>query len=136
MANINDAYPSRYLSVEDLQGRTVSVVIDRVSKQTIGQGQNSEQKLVATLVGKKKEFVINKTNAKAIAKSHGDDYDNWEGKSISLAPREVEFSGETVWAIRVITPMPGAPIGKPVESLPARAAAPAKQPEALEGDPF
>jgi len=88
--------------------------------ETIGQGRDAEDKLVIYFAGKQKQFICNKTNANAISKLHGDDTDMWLGKVINIAPREVEFQGDTVWAIRVCTPAPG--------TTPARTAAAPRSP--------
>lgn len=115
MANINDAFPSRFLKVDDLQGRNVTVTIANAKIEEVGQGRDAGTKIVLGLVGKQKAFVCNKTNATTIAKLYGPDTDGWIGKSITLCPREVEFQGQMVMAIRVSLQAPA----------PHRAAAPA-----------
>lgn len=99
--NINEAYPSHFLKAEDLKGKTVNVLIAAVKLEEIGQGTKKERKLLVSFQGKEKKLVCNKTNANIIAKLHGDNTDNWIGKWITILPREVEFQGDTVWAIRV-----------------------------------
>jgi len=99
--NVNQAYPSKYLSADDLQGRQVTVQISNVTLEDIGQGNDKDRKLVLSFHGKSKQLVCNKTNSKTIAGLYGDETDNWIGKPIILMPREVEFQGSMVWAIRV-----------------------------------
>lgn len=101
MANINDAFPSKYLSASDLGGRSATVTIANARVEQIGKGAEAGPKIVLQFVGKQKLFVCNKTNAKTIASLHGDDTEDWLGKSITIAPREVEFQGNMVWSIRV-----------------------------------
>lgn len=101
MANINDAFPSKYLSASDLGGRSATVIISNARIEQIGKGAEAGPKIVLQFVGKQKFFVCNKTNAKTIASLHGEDTDGWLGKSITIAPREVEFQGNMVWSIRV-----------------------------------
>ena len=48
-----------------------------------------------------KGLVLNKTNAAAIAKTHGDDSDEWIGQAIELYPAVTQFNGNTVDCIRV-----------------------------------
>lgn len=99
---LNEAYPSKYLTAEDLDGRDITVTIEDVTLENMGQGQKKENKLMITMVGKKKAFICNKTNANTIAKILGsDDTDDWIGKKIIIGPREVEFQGEMVMSIRV-----------------------------------
>lgn len=119
MANINDAFPSKYLTAADLKGRSVTVTIANASIEQIGQGADKGPKIVLTFIGKQKSFVCNKTNAKVIAQLHGDDTDDWLGKSITIAPREVEYQGNMVWSIRVSLVAPAA-------AAPAKAAPKAK----------
>ena len=114
--NLSDAYPSRFLSAEDLNGQDVTVTIASVSLERIGQGKDAADKLVIGFSGKKKFFVANKTNAKTIAKLHGDETDAWVGQRITLGPRDVEFQGDMVTALRVSlkAPAAGAAPAKPV----------------------
>lgn len=130
--NINDAFPSDYLKADDLKGSNVTVTIESVSIEEIGQGQQKEAKLVLSFIGKKKRLVCNKTNAKTIAGLYGPEMDAWKGQSIILSPREVEFQGDMVWAIRVSLQKPTtvAPAGGREE----RFRAPVK-PEVMAGDP-
>ena len=129
--NINEAFPSDYLKADDLKGANVTVTIDEVGIEEIGQGQQKERKLILSFVGKKKRLVCNKTNANTIGKLYGTETDAWIGKSIILAPREVEFQGDMVWAIRVSLQKPtvAAPAGGREERF-----APPK-PDAIPGDP-
>lgn len=138
MANINDAFPSKYLSAADLNGRSATVTIANASIEEIGKGADKGPKIVLTFVGKQKAFVCNKTNAKVIAQLHGDDTDDWLGKSITIAPREVEFQGNMVWSIRVslVAPAAAAPV-KAVKASKAAAVAPAAEPAGESDDiPF
>lgn len=110
--NINSAYPSNYLKADDLQGKSVTVVIQKVEIEEIGQGRDKESKPVLYFRGKDKGVVLNKTNANTITKLYGGETDDWVGKAITLVPREVEFQGEMVLSIRVSLQKPGAPAQK------------------------
>lgn len=129
---LNEAFPSNYIAAADLNGQDVTVIIEEVKMERLGQGRDAEDKLLITFRGKKKGLICNKTNAKTIAKLHGDDTDLWTGKAITIGPREVEFQGDMVWAIRVSLKAPGAPapthgaLGKPAQ----RAAATEPEPTA------
>jgi hypothetical protein len=119
--NINDAFPSDYLKADDLKGKNVTVVIADASIEMIGQGHQKERKLVLSFFGKDKKLVCNKTNASTIQKLYGIETDDWKGKAITLSPREVEFQGDMVWAIRVSLQKPAetAAIAAPVPPPPA-----------------
>lgn len=94
----DQAFPSRYLKESDLQGREVTVTIDHVDTEKIGD----EEKVICYFKGKDKGFVVNKTCFSAIVKATGQpDTDDWDGQRITLYPTETEFKGETVPCIRV-----------------------------------
>jgi len=127
--NINEAFPSDYLKADDLKGANVTVTIDTVSIEEIGQGAKKDRKLVLSFVGKQKRLVCNKTNANTIGKLYGTETDEWHGKQIILRPQEVEFQGDMVWAIRVSlqAPRPVAPAGGRDVAPPRPAAAPVEE---------
>lgn len=116
--NINQAYPSNFLKADDLGGKSVTVVIQKVEMEEIGQGRDKETKPVLYFRGKEKGVVLNKTNANTITKLYGGETDDWIGKAITLVPREVEFQGEMVLSIRVSLQKPGAPSAKPADPEP------------------
>lgn len=118
MASINDAFPSDFLKCEDLQGKNVTVTIASAKIDEIGQGNNKERKIIIALLGKSKKLVCNKTNAKVIAGLYGDQIEGWANQRITLCPREVEFQGSMVWAIRVS-------LQRPATNQPAPMVAPA-----------
>jgi hypothetical protein len=123
---LTDAFPSNFLKADDLQGKEVTVKIEEVTLEELGQGNDKEEKLMISFQGKSKKLVCNKTNARTIEKLHGGDTDDWIGKRIILAPREVEFQGEQVWAIRVSLRNP--------EAAAATAKAVASKPEPSDND--
>lgn len=111
--NISQAFPSNFLKADDLQGKPVIVSIASAEFEDIGQGRDKERKIILGFTGKEKRMVVNKTNASTIAKLYGDETDGWIGQKITLMPREVEFQGEMVLAIRVSLQKPGAPTAAP-----------------------
>ena len=116
---LNDAYPSRFLTAEDLNGKDIAVTIASVELEDIGQGHDKSKKLVITMTGKKKAFVVNKTNAGTIAKVLGtDETEEWVDRQIIIGPREVEFQGNMVWSIRVSLKKPATASAKPAPAAP------------------
>jgi len=100
MADIRDAFPSKYLKAQDLHGRTVTVTMDRVEYEPVGQ--NKEMKPVVYFRGKEKGIVLNKTNCNAIIKiANSADTDDWAGVALQLYPTETTFGGDVVDCIRV-----------------------------------
>jgi len=104
------------------------VTISEVTQEILGQGKDAQQKLVASFVGKKKAMVLNKTNAKTIAKLYGDETDGWTSKRITIGAREVEFQGDMILALRVSLKAPAA-AGAPAKAAakPAPVAEPSDQ---------
>lgn len=109
-ANIKDynhvdlLFPSKYLKAADLRGKAVTVVIDSIDPRGELQmrGGKKEKKPIVYLRGKDKAWVLNKTNALAIAAIHGPEVTNWIGKSVTIAGRLVQFGGKEVDAVRVV----------------------------------
>ena len=94
--NINDAFPSRYLTAADLGGQDQRVTITEYSYETLG----TDQRVVLGLQEISKKWVLNKTNAMTVAKQYGNEIDNWVGQLVTLYPTYVEVKGEQVIAIR------------------------------------
>lgn len=95
--NLNQLYPSNYLKAEDLQGREVTVTIDRVVVEKLGQ----DEKPIMYFQGKQKGVVLNKTNATNIGSVYGGETTAWTGKKVTLFPAWVDFQGKSVQAIRI-----------------------------------
>jgi arabinogalactan endo-1,4-beta-galactosidase len=113
MANINEAFPSNYVKAADLKGRQLTVKMDRVEYEMIGD----DKKLILYFVGKDKGMVLNKTNANNIATIYGDETDDWRDQEIVLFEAMVDFQGKTVPAIRVKAPVrQRAPAARPVQT--------------------
>jgi arabinogalactan endo-1,4-beta-galactosidase len=107
--NINEAFPSNYIKASDLQGRQVSLKMDRAEYEMIG----NDKKLVLYFQGREKGMVLNKTNANNISQLYGQDTDDWNGQDIVLFEAMVDFQGKTVPAIRVRGPSRAAQPKKP-----------------------
>lgn len=111
--NINQAFPSKYLKASDLEGNAVTVKISDVKVEAVGRDQDT--KPVVYFDGKKKGLVLNKTNSNKIAQiAQSHETDEWAGVTIVIYPTEVEFSGESVEAIRVKAPKAAAATGPKV----------------------
>jgi len=106
--NINQAFPSNFLKAADLAGKKVTLRVDSVVMEDIGDGE----KPVMHFMGKDKGLVLNKTNAGTISSAYGPDTDNWYGKEVKLYPTKVSYQGQMVDAIRVEIPVPEAVEGE------------------------
>lgn len=99
---LNDVFPSRFLSHDDLDGE-LCVTIERVHLEEMQRPGTREKvtKPVVDFAEMDKGLVVNKTNWMRIAAQHGDESDAWAGKQIVLAVERVRFGAEMVEAIRV-----------------------------------
>lgn len=124
MANINSVFGGGFLKAEDLQGRNIKVKISKVEVKNFDDGD----KLIVHFDGKDKALVCNKTNASIIAEVTGkNDTDDWNGESIWLVTKKVEFQGKLVPAIRVA-------LEPPAQAAPAKAAPKPAQPAPSDND--
>jgi len=97
MPNYEEIYGGEFMAAKDLQDE-IEAEIEAIEVLDIGD----RQKIVATLKGQKKKFVLNKTNAKRISEATGNkDYTKWAGAKIKLYKIFTTFGKEEVEAIRV-----------------------------------
>ncbi len=123
------AFPSDFLSWADLKGKPRVVTIESLQIEQLerkGKRKSNEKpKLVATLVGKKKKWVINRTNAERIAQVLGTQALKWIGRPVAIQPDTCTFGRETVSCIRANVELTRAANNPPTGRLPL---APAQQP--------
>lgn len=98
---LDDTYQGNSIKAADLKGQEHTVVIADVTKKDFDNGS----KWVLSFQGRKKTLVLNSTNAKRIAFTHGRNSDGWLGKEIVLYPEVVDFKGEPTLAVRVKVPL-------------------------------
>lgn len=107
MGKISDAFPTKYLSAQDLNEEDEVVTIESSAMEDVGQGEDKETKLVLKFEGAKKGLVLNKTNAQVLITMFGDDEDELIGKRISLwINHDVQYGSKTVSAIRIRAKQP------------------------------
>jgi hypothetical protein len=94
--HVDALYPSRFLRCADLNGKPRRVTIAGLKREDVG----GEQKNILAFTDEK-PLILNKTNARSIARLHGDETRGWNGKDIVLVPAQVDFRGDIVDAIRV-----------------------------------
>jgi len=105
-SHVDLLFPSKYVKASDLRGKAVTVVIDRIVPREllVMAGNKKDNKPVIYLRGKEKGWILNKTNARDIAKAWGPEVLEWIGKPVVIVSRQVEARGEVVDAIRVDLP--------------------------------
>lgn len=95
-------FPNEYLGAHEFLGRDVTKTIKSVAIEELRvTGGKKERRPVITFSDAKKRFVLNKTNAKSIAKLHGNDTKDWTGKQITMYPTRCMLKKEEVDCIRI-----------------------------------
>jgi hypothetical protein len=96
-------FPSRYLRAADFLGKPAVLTIAEVFRDKVQMANGTKQeKYVLRFKETDKELILNKTNAKAVAKLlHEPKAVNWPGERITLKPTTCEAFGEIVDCIRV-----------------------------------
>ena len=97
--NINEAFPSAYINAATLKGKALTLTVNRFEagiEMTDGQ-----KKPVLYFAEGSAGLILNKTNATVMASIHGDETDNWIGKTILLRPEKVSFQGSMVDGVRI-----------------------------------
>ena len=117
---VSDAYPSRFLKAQDVQGRPVRATISGCTLEDLGDSR----KLALSFQGRSKQLVVNKTNANLLASWFGDDTDQWAGREIEIYADKTSMQGRIVDCLRVRLPQqPAAAPAQPVTPAAAPAAA-------------
>jgi hypothetical protein len=129
---ISKIFPSKYVKAADLEGRTITLTITKVTMDEMLTHDNKKvKKPVVWFERATKGFVINLTNALIIANLYGDETDSWTGRRISIYPTRVKAFGEMQDCIRVSEEIPASP--KPV-GYPLGAAAQVEETTGLDDD--
>jgi len=102
MPNINDVFTGgKWLKASDLNGRKFKLTIKDVEILDFEKDGKKQKKIGVTFDGREKGMVVNKTNAAIIAAMHGNNTDDWMGKTINIYPGKVKFGSDMVDAIMV-----------------------------------
>ncbi len=114
MGDYRMLYDSDYLYAFHLQGREVTVQIEKVTGGKLKDKDGKESKKPFVYFrGKQKPLALNKTNGAAIAALYGKDTKDWVGKLVTLFPTTTNAFGATHDCIRV---RPRKPDGKATAS--------------------
>lgn len=106
---ISDAFPSKYLKADDLDGRTVLVTIKSVQMEEFDDGE----KPIIYFQGKEKGVVLNKTNANMLAQLFGNDTDDWRGGEVEMFAVQTEYQGKPTKGLRFKIPVRKPANGRP-----------------------
>jgi hypothetical protein len=96
---------SKYLKAGDLNNRDVTLKISHVQTETLGEGDNQEEKQIVYFDRARKGWVLNKTNGKVLAEAYGDETDDWRDMPVTLFQIMTnDPNGKVVPAIRCKIP--------------------------------
>ena len=103
MKDIMSMFKGTYLKAADIaDSQPLKLTMTEVKAESIGD--KKETKAILYFTGREQGLVLNKTNSQTIANLYGNNPTKWTGKEVVLVVRIVEFSGNTVPAIRVEAP--------------------------------
>lgn len=98
-------FPRNYVTAEDLQGRDATLTIESIAHEDLRLREGGKKrKPVITFKETTKKFVLNITNAEAIAANHGVRAEQWPGKRITLYPTTCTSGRDVVPCIRIRQP--------------------------------
>jgi hypothetical protein len=96
----NQAYPSKWLKAEDLNGQDLTVHIKAIDSTEFDDGNT--QRVLYFADAKIKPLGLNVTNWETISDLHGEDDDDWIGCAVTLYPTKTKNQqGQRVACIRV-----------------------------------
>lgn len=103
MALVSEVYASPWLKPEDLNGKTIKARIARAGVEVIKQRDGSEEtRIICDFEGKKKRFILNRTQGIAMAAIAGDNSNDWRGVEVFLSPQPTNNGKMTI----AIMPVP------------------------------
>jgi hypothetical protein len=103
----DQAFPSKYLKSSDVKERPHTAVISHLTRETVGKGQDAEEKHVLHFEGDAKPMVLNRTNWDTLEDAFGDS-DDWPGHKVKIRCARTQFQGKSTDGIRLeaIVPKP------------------------------
>jgi hypothetical protein len=102
--HMNDLFPSKFLSKDDL-GDPKVFTIESVVKELVQTEEGKSEKAVVYFGEDTKPFILNKTNGEILFSELGGDTDEWEGRKVELfVDPNVRFGTKKTGGIRVRVP--------------------------------
>jgi len=101
---LNEMFPKKYATGEDLAGKEATLIISCVVAETMRPDPRAQEvtKFVLYFEKAQRGIILNRTIAEQIAQAVGsDDSDLWTGKKITLYPVPMVVAGKHRIAIRV-----------------------------------
>lgn len=95
-------FKGKWFTASELNGKDLEVTITKVTVETVKNQGGEEECPTIHFEQHAKPLVLNKTNAKLLAKRTGsNNVDDWVGKSVTLKESVTTFGGEEVPCVRV-----------------------------------
>lgn len=88
--DFDQLFPGRFIKAGDFKGRDWTVTISKVRTEEMEGRKGIEVKAIIGFVGKKREWIVNKTNGMCLKAMFGRDAEKWIGKRVTLWPAPVE----------------------------------------------
>jgi hypothetical protein len=103
LVNVFASQMFEYLCAEMLpsDGRPVALTIAGVKEEAITGPRGESVKMIVSFKERPKKLILNKTNARALARALGPETDAWPGASVTLGVESIKVGRETVPSIRV-----------------------------------
>jgi hypothetical protein len=79
-------FPSRFIKAADLQGHEVTLTIEGSNLDELEGDGGKKTKGIVSFVGKKKKWVLNRTNAMCLKAMWGRETEKWNGHKVTLYP--------------------------------------------------
>ena len=105
----------KYLSAEMIGDKPITLTIAGAGEETLTNSKGSEKKPVVRFKESNKHWVLNKTNARALAEQLGPETNNWMGCRVTLFAEEIFAFGSNMKTIRVDKVLPPVTNGKAAE---------------------
>lgn len=98
--NINDAFPTKYLSSNDVKAPTLAHITS-CGMEDVGGG---ERKAILFCQELQKGLILNVTNKNTLVSLYGEETNNWTGKPVVIWAADVEYKGEMTKGLRLRAP--------------------------------
>jgi hypothetical protein len=101
------------LKADDLGDKDIVATIDGGELRELEDG---DRKIQIKFREALRPLILNKTNARQIAKLHGEEASEWVGKRITLYATTCDFAGKAVGCIRIRDEVPPEPSQQPQQA--------------------
>ena len=103
MPSYKDFYGSSFLSAKALGKRVIKGKILAIAPETMeGRDGKSKNRLCLTVSGEEKLIPLNATNADALGKKWGENFDKWKGRTVTIRITGVKFGDRDVDGLLVV----------------------------------